>query len=267
MSHIEGVILDWAGTTVDFGCFAPVNAFLKTFDAAGIEVTVDEAREPMGMLKKDHIRAMLKMPRISSLWEDAYGRSYNEIDVEELYACFEPMLLSSLSEYTDPLPHVIETIEVLRGMGMKIGSTTGYNDKMMRIVCEGAAENGYKPDFWITPDATYSYGRPYPYMIFKNFEALGFTDVRRVIKVGDTSADIREGKSAGVWSAGVIIGSSQMGLSRHEYDNLTFAEKEAVILRTNEAFKNEGADFTMRSIAELPGFINKINSGLSYTLS
>ena len=24
---IEAVIFDWAGTTVDYGCFAPVNAF------------------------------------------------------------------------------------------------------------------------------------------------------------------------------------------------------------------------------------------------
>ena len=30
MKKIEGVIFDWAGTTVDFGCFAPVNAFVKS---------------------------------------------------------------------------------------------------------------------------------------------------------------------------------------------------------------------------------------------
>ena len=28
---IEAVIFDWAGTTVDFGCFAPVQAFVEVF--------------------------------------------------------------------------------------------------------------------------------------------------------------------------------------------------------------------------------------------
>ena len=31
MKKISGVIMDWAGTAVDYGCFAPLNAFLKVF--------------------------------------------------------------------------------------------------------------------------------------------------------------------------------------------------------------------------------------------
>ena len=73
---------------------------------AGIEVTMEEARAPMGMLKIDHIRAMLSMPRISALWEEKVGRAFNEQDVENLYAEFEPALLASLTEYTDPIPEV-----------------------------------------------------------------------------------------------------------------------------------------------------------------
>ena len=65
MNKIEGIIFDWAGTTVDFGCFAPVNVFLEIFKEAGIEVTMEEARIPMGMLMWDHIKAMLQMERIS----------------------------------------------------------------------------------------------------------------------------------------------------------------------------------------------------------
>ncbi len=62
--NIEAVIFDWAGTTVDYGCFAPVKAFAEVFRQAGIEPTMDEVREPMGMLKRDHIKTMLEMPRI-----------------------------------------------------------------------------------------------------------------------------------------------------------------------------------------------------------
>ena len=42
MKHtIQGVIFDWAGTTVDFGCFAPVSAFVEAFRKAGIDVTLE----------------------------------------------------------------------------------------------------------------------------------------------------------------------------------------------------------------------------------
>lgn len=35
MKKIECVIMDWAGTAVDYGCFAPVAAFLKAFGEVG----------------------------------------------------------------------------------------------------------------------------------------------------------------------------------------------------------------------------------------
>ena len=58
MKKIECVIMDWAGTAVDYGCFAPVAAFLKAFGEVGITVTMEEARRPMGMAKIDHIREL-----------------------------------------------------------------------------------------------------------------------------------------------------------------------------------------------------------------
>ena len=52
MKKISCVIMDWAGTAVDFGCFAPLNAFLKVFsEEKGIDITYRQAREPMGLLK------------------------------------------------------------------------------------------------------------------------------------------------------------------------------------------------------------------------
>ena len=80
MSKIKAVIFDWAGTTVDFGCFAPVAAFMESFKKHDIEVTEEETRKPMGMLKIDHIRTMLKMSRIAALWQEKYGREANDED-------------------------------------------------------------------------------------------------------------------------------------------------------------------------------------------
>lgn len=262
MNKIDGVIFDWAGTTVDFGCFAPVHVFLQLFHDAGIEVTLEEARAPMGMLKRDHIQAMLHMPRIKKEWEEKKGRLLQQQDIEDLYADFEPMILNSLNEYTEPLPEVVETVKTLKKNGYKIGSTTGYTDTMMKIVSAGAKKKGYEPDFWITPDSTGSCGRPYPYMIFRNMEALWLKAPWTVVKVGDTISDIKEGIQAGVWSIGVVVGSSQMGLSYNEFESLSETEKVMVIKTTEQVFSENGADFVIRSMKELPQVIEKIDSWL-----
>lgn len=259
MKHLEGVIFDWAGTTVDFGCFAPVQVFVEVFNEAGIEVTVEEARKPMGMLKIDHIRTMMEMPRISALWNEKYGRHFNEQDVLSLYSMFEPSLMTSISKYTDPIPGVIDVVSTLRAKGLKIGSTTGYTDSMMEVVTSQVKAKGYAPDYWVTADSTSSYGRPYPYMIFRNMETLKLSVPSKVVKVGDTSSDILEGLHAGVWSVGVIIGSSQMGLSLEEYEALAIYEKEEKIKQVEEAFLKEGAHFTIRSMEELPELLEKID--------
>ncbi|MED5020399.1 phosphonoacetaldehyde hydrolase [Paenibacillus chibensis] len=263
MSKIEGVIMDWAGTAVDFGCFAPVNVFVDIFKNAGIEVTMEEARGPMGMLKIDHIRAMLSMPRVSGLWENKYGRSFDEEDVKRLYAEFEPALMASLSEYTDPIPGVIETVQELRSQGLKIGSTTGYTSSMMEVVISGAKNKGYGPDHVVTPDDTNSYGRPYPYMIYRNMEELKLSASWKVVKVGDTASDIQEGIQAGVWSVGVAVGSSEMGLTEAEYQELSESEKEAAITKTRQTFMQHGADFTIQTMSELPQLIERINGMLA----
>ena len=49
---IEAVVFDWAGTTVDYGCFAPVQVFMEAFAHFGIEVTMEEIRKPLNFLLK-----------------------------------------------------------------------------------------------------------------------------------------------------------------------------------------------------------------------
>ncbi|KAB7791132.1 phosphonoacetaldehyde hydrolase [Bifidobacterium leontopitheci] len=257
-NRFEAVIFDWAGTTVDYGCFAPVRAFQEAFKEFGITPTMDETRKPMGMLKHDHIATMLKMERIARAWEDEHGAAPTEADTDAVYSRFEPKLLSILDRFADPKPGVLDAVAALRADGLKIGSTTGYTDKMMEIVVPKAKENGYDPDFWISPDGTDGYGRPYPYMVFKNLEALHVTDVRKAVKVGDTLSDIREGKNAGVFTVGVTEGSSQMALSQAEFTALSPADRAAARAAARDAFVGAGADAVIDTMAELPALLRQI---------
>ena len=250
-NKFDAVIFDWAGTTVDYGCFAPVQAFVEVFKHFGIEPTMEEVRKPMGMLKRDHIKAMLSMDRISNEWQKKYGRIWNEDDVDALYALFEEKLLSILDRFAEVKPYVLETIEELRKRGIKIGSTTGYTDKMMQIVVPKAKENGYEPDTWFSPDSTGHVGRPYPYMIFNNMQKLGIKSVERVMKVGDTISDIKEGKNAGAYTVGVVEGSSELGLTQQEYEQMGEIEKIARVEAVKEKFMQAGADEVILNMGEL----------------
>lgn len=253
MNKIELVIFDWAGTTVDYGCFAPVQAFLEVFKERGINPEMEEVREPMGMLKWDHIKTMLNMPRIKSLWIEKYKAEPTDSDVDALYEKFEPALFKILDKHAEPKPYVVETISKLREKGIKIGSTTGYTDSMMDVVIPKAKEQGYYADCMFSANSTESFGRPYPYMIYKNMQYFKVDSVSKVIKIGDTISDIKEGKNAGVFTIGILEGSSLIGLSEEEFNNLTVDKKEAIISNAKKRYKEAGADavvYDIRGILE-----------------
>ncbi|MCC8173460.1 MAG: phosphonoacetaldehyde hydrolase [Odoribacter sp.] len=261
MKRVECIIMDWAGTAIDFGCFAPLQAFISVFNKKGIELSAKQAREPMGMTKIDHIRAITQMEDIKNKFEALYKRSWNEEDIKELYNNFEEELFKSLSTYTTPIPGVIETLELLRDEGIKIGSTTGYTAKMMEIVRKGAAEKGYIVDDMLTSD-NLPYGRPAPYMVFKNMMDLEIDSVLKVVKVGDTIADIKEGINSGVWSVGIIIGSSKLGLTEEEYNSMDKEERDLMKKEVKKKMLLAGAHYVLSSIYDLPMCVKDINEKL-----
>ena len=245
MKKISGVIMDWAGTAVDYGCFAPLNAFLKVFsEEKGIDITYRQAREPMGLLKIDHIKAILSMPEVNEKFRALYKSDWNKRDVDEMYTSFEKHLFASLKDFTTPIPGVLETMAMLREQGIKIGSTTGYTAKMMEIVRPGAEAKGYRVDNLVTPNEVPA-GRPAPYMIYKNMIDLAIPSVDQVVKV---------------WSVGIVTGSNEMGVSEEEYNSRPAEEWESLKKEVRERMLAAGAHFVLDTIAELPACIEKINN-------
>ena len=254
---IKGVIFDWAGTTVDFGSLAPVDVFVKLFAEEKVSVTREEVRRPMGLPKKDHLREILRQDRVSALWRGRFGADWTEEDVARLYDAFEPSLLSILGNYADPIEGVTEVAATLRGRGIRLGSTTGYTGRMMDILAPRAASKGYAPDVVVTPEEV-GVGRPAPFMCWRNAIELGIYPMADMVKVGDTLADIHEGRNAGMISVGVVIGSNEMGLSREEADALPAAAFCERAERARKRFFEAGADYVIGSMAELPGLIDRI---------
>lgn len=261
MSQVEAVIFDWAGTIVDYGCFAPLDVFIEVFKKRGIDVTAEEAREPMGLLKWQHIREMCHMERIANLWKDRFGNLPHDSDVDDLYADFEPMLFAILPNYCDPIPGAVELVKRLKDKGIKIGSTTGYTAEMMAIVAPEAKRSGYIPESIVTADDVPA-GRPFPWMCYQNAMNLGVYPMKHIIKVGDTISDIHEGVNAGCWTVGVLKGSSELGLKESEVNTLDPEALARELDTVAKKFKEAGAHYVVDSIKDVDKLIPEINEHL-----
>ena len=225
MRKIEAVIFDWAGFYGGFrfhgarpGVRCSFSAFRDHSDGGRSQKAYGDAQ----MGSRPHHAAdgqnLIGMERV-------HGRAWEKADVDEVYGVSETSILDILKDFAEPKPFVLEAVNQLRERGIKIGSTTGYTRQMMEIVTEEAKKKRIRTGRLFTPDMTENKGRPYPYMVFRNLEALNVSSVNGAIKVGDTAADIKEGKNAGLISVGVVEGSSVMGLSEEEYDRLTRKRK------------------------------------------
>ena len=85
--------------------------------------------------------------------------------------------------------------------------------------------------------------------------ALKVSSVDAVLKVGDTVADIREGRNAGVTTVGIIEGSSVLGYSEAEYNALSQEEKAQAKAKAAAVYQNCGADYI---IDNMSGLVNLI---------
>ena len=131
---LQAAILDWAGTVVDFGSFAPTQIFVEAFAEFGVQVSLEEARGPMGMGKWDHIRTLCDIPAIAERYRAVFGRLPSDDDVTAIYERFMPLQIEKIAEHSALIPGALQAIAELRGMGLKIGSCSGYPAVVMEKV-------------------------------------------------------------------------------------------------------------------------------------
>ena len=256
---LKAVILDWAGTTVDHGSLAPVRVLQEVFAAHGVPISEAQARRDMGVLKKDHIRAILFEPSVSSKWRDAVGHVQTEADVEKLFADFIPLQLECLARYSTVIDGVAAAAARIRQRGMKIGSTTGYTRAMLDLVLRPAAEQGYAPDCAITPDDVGA-GRPHPWMISANAIRLQVEPLKAIVKVGDTPVDIEEGLRAGVWTIGVARTGNMIGLSAEDFAALAPADQAARLESARAQLVAAGAHEVIDAVADCEAALDAIEA-------
>lgn len=256
---LKAVIFDWAGTTVDYGCFSPAAVFIRVFKSQGVTITLEQARAPMGLMKRDHLRAIAQMPAVAAQWQAVHGRACAEADVDAMFAEFVPAQVACLADFADPIPGVPEVVAELRRRGLKIGSTTGYTREMMAVLVPEAARRGYAPDAWACSTDVPA-GRPAPWMAFQNAQALGVYPLEALVKIGDTVPDIDEGLNAGMWTVGVALTGNEMGLAEAEAAALSADERRARLRPIYEKFYRAGAHAVVDSVAECLPALDEIQA-------
>lgn len=262
MGKLQAVVFDWAGTMIDHGSLAPMGVFVKTFAQFGVEITVDEARGPMGMAKRDHISALIHAPRIATAWEAKHGAPADDADIDAIYEVFVPMNEAVIGDYAALIEGAVEAVREVRARGMKIGSTTGYTHGIMDRLLPLAAEQGYAPDSLVCTGDTAA-GRPAPLMMYRTFLELGVWPAWNVVKVDDTEVGIAEGLNAGCWTVGVALTGNVFGLTPDETDALSHEDFAVRRAAAYSALTRAGAHFVIDGVADLSEVLDEIEGALA----
>jgi len=262
MKRLEAVIFDWAGTTVDHGSLAPVRAVTELFQRHGVPLTDAEARKDMGIFKRDHIRNILAMPRVSQQWCELTGALPDEQDVSKLFADFLPLQMLILEDYSQLIQGVPELVERLRSRGLRIGSTTGYTRPMLDVLLHCAKHAGYRPDAALCPDDVPG-GRPHPWMCLQLAIEFRLSAVWTAVKIGDTVSDIGEALNAGMWAIGVAATGNEIGLSASDLAAVPQEDRCARIEAARERLLAAGAHYVVDSATGCEPVLDEIDTRLA----
>ena len=261
---VKALVLDWSGTTADAYVVAPAVVFVDVFKNQGVEISMAEARGPMGLRKDLHIKALTEVPEIRERWKGVHGKYPDQGDVDTMFADFVPLQLDCLRKYTDLLPGVADVISRLQGQGIKIGSSTGFTRAMVDILEEEAAKQGYKPDASVAGDEVTHGARPAPHMVYKNLDMLGIHTIQSVVKIDDTVSGVGEALNAGCWGVGVVRYSNYMDVDTPEQGAALPAEEiERRMAITRDILEKTGAHYVIDSLTDIEPVIEDINARLA----
>ena len=262
-SKLQGVILDFSGTTLDAHVISPAHSFVKAFEVEGVQITMEEARQPMGLRKDLHILKLLEMPSIIEKWQIKKGTKPTNNDGARIFRNFLPIQNNCLKEFSELLPGTLETVNTMRNkFNCKIGLTTGFTRESVDILLKEAKLQGLTLDSAVAgDDISNGMGcRPAPFMVWRNMENFKLYDRRLILKVDDTNGGVGEGLNAGVWTVGLYRYSNYTNInSIKEWKDMSKEDFEKKVKLSKEVLMKSGGHYIADNIKDLPEIIEDIN--------
>jgi len=261
LKHLKAVVFDWAGTMIDHGSRAPAFVFREIFNRKGIPISMEQAREPMGMAKRAHIATISKMPTVRQQWIDAFGAECSEQDIDDMYEQFLPLQKETLKNHSVLIEGAAKAVARCRELGLKIGSSTGYTRELMVDVKIAAKEQGYAPDIALCSEDAPK-GRPAPYLLYEAAKQLDVYPMSSIVKVDDTILGVEAGVNAGCWSIGITRTGNLLGLSQEEVENLPAGELANRLAEIDKQCLQAGAHKVIPSVTELEQILFDIDRAM-----
>lgn len=197
MLKIEFILFDAIGTLIAENSEKSVviDSFIIAFKHFGIEVTYEQVNYYRGFSKKDVVRQLLKI------------NQNKEVSDDEIYTFFISLLQTQSACFVE-FDGSTDVLTTLKKKGIKIGIGSGLPKEILMNLCKNL---GWEQLFdYYGSSEEIGKSRPDPVMIFDAMKKLNIRNVRHVLKVGDTVADIREGKNAGAVTVLVLTGTQEL---------------------------------------------------------
>ena len=196
---IKLLVCDMAGTTVNEGGIV-YKTLYNTIKEYGIKIDINDIDNFHGINKKEVLKHFID--------KDINFRSKDNV-LEDLISNFKSNLRNnyfrndSISLIHPELPIFFN---YLRENNIKIALNTGFPVDIQEEIINKLKMNDFIDDYISSEDV--KMGRPHPYMINELMKRNNIKNPNEVIKIGDSTNDILEGKNAKCYkSIGVLSGA------------------------------------------------------------
>jgi phosphonatase-like hydrolase len=199
-------VFDMAGTTVTDDNAVGI-AFQQAFRNNGYEIRLNDVNPLMGYHKPLAIQMVL----------EKIGEEYDEDTVNTIHDDFVEEMINYY-EYDPavrPLPSVEDVFIELKEKGISIALNTGFPHEIAETILKRFQwkERGLVDDYIASDEV--EQGRPYSFMIRELMNRAGVEDPSTVLKVGDTEADINEGRNT---KCGLVVAVTTGAFTREELE-------------------------------------------------
>jgi phosphonatase-like hydrolase len=195
------VMFDLSGTTVydDTGVRDCLYKAAQEFD---LETTPDEILLHMGTNKIHLYQFLIARSQGKQIdikdFEKIQDPGTYEI-AKKTFDRYEELMIQHYHAEVREIPGAADTFRWCHEHGIKVATDTGFHHKITQAIMDGLGwiKDGLVDLSVDVESIPGDRGRPAPYMIFYAMQELNIQSVHEVIKVGDTPADMLEGRNAG----------------------------------------------------------------------
>jgi phosphonoacetaldehyde hydrolase len=224
---LEAVLFDVIGTTVvENDPNTIMNCFEKAFQDIGAFFPAEFVRSNRGKDKSEMISLVIE--------KQGLQRSL----IPKVFASFQLNVENRVDNFVAH-PAANELFKFLKSNRIKIGLGTGLSRRIFKAIANASGLDLKSVDY-VSTLSEMTQPRPDPEMIFHMMRKLKISRKNSFLKIGDTVADIEEGKNAGVLTAVVLAGT-----------------------QPEDILRSQGADFVFNDLSELKKILVASTSNLA----